>query len=737
MVQTKNLTQVAARLLVALTVLLPMAAQAQVTWETLTSFRSIRRLAVIDDTLYAATSGGLLRVSEFVSPGRQFIHTDGLGTTDLRDIEVDATGMVWLAGFGRLVRFDPVDPRQYLFRDRDGNQLSLFSIENDGDYIWTGTSIGLVLFSKTADGGQIEDSYTRFGGLNPSPTVFDIELRNDTLWIATSSGLAVAPSADPVLLKSPLTWLTFDVGDYPELGNDTVRSVEAYGDDIYVATSKGAFRFAADPADTVFEPVAFAAGRVVTDLVAENDSLFVYHSGGIGVVTEGGSASLPTTGLRRAAVTGVSWAGRRWVAMSDSGLYAWTGAAYEEYRYTGSPGNDVRTIAYGPDATLTAGFGDKVYAQYDGEQWTPRAFNARDGTMDLLVGPDGNVWAATWGEGLWRLSPDTTINYDEQNSTLTGILNGPRYVVVRSLATDGVNLFASLFQAANGATAGWVPFAQAGDSAAWRTLGATDGITNDLITAIGYGKGQLTFGTMSVGIYMCDLGSDPYTGTTPVVRHYTDDNSRLLSNSIRVITYAPNGEAWIGTNLGISRWDSGIERLVDVTLPAGVGTDVSSIVFDRRGNAWVGTRGGLVRLDATGGEPEVYTTANSELVSDDVRDLWLDLDHGRVYIATAGGISILQTQISVLTGAINEVVPVPNPFIIRSDEDRLTFNLDRPATVSIFSVAGESVAEFSINRPWDGRNDRGQPVSSGAYIYVITDEAGAVHQGKILLIRKR
>lgn len=737
MVQAKNLTQVAARLIVVLTVLLPIAGQAQVTWETLTSFRSIRRLAVIDDTLYAATSGGLLRVHDFNSPGREFIHTDGLGTTDLRDIEVDGTGMVWLAGFGRLVRFDPVDPRQYLFRDRDGNQLSLYSIEDDGDNIWAGTSIGLVLFSKTADGGQIEDSYTRFGGLNPSPAVFDIELRNDTIWIATSSGLAAAPTADPVLLKSPLTWLTFDVGDYPELGNDTVRAVEGYGEDMYVATSRGAFRFAAGPTDTLFQSVAFSVGRVVTDLVAENDSLFVYHSGGIGVVIEGGTASLPTTGLRRAAVTGVSWAGQRWVAMSDSGLYAWTGEAYEEYEHTGSPGNDVRTIAFGPGTTLTAGFGDKVYAQFDGDEWPPRPFNARDGTMDLLVGPDGDVWAATWGEGLWRLMPDTQKNYDERNSSLTGILNGPAYVVVRSLATDGVNLFASLFQAANGATVGWVPFAQADDSAAWKTLGAADGIANDLITAIGYGNGQLTFGTMSVGVYMCDLGSDPYTGTTPVVRHYTDDNSRLISNSIRVIAYAPNGEVWIGTNLGISRWDSGIERLVDVTLPAGVGTDVSSIVFDRRGNAWVGTRGGLVRLDATGGNPEIYTTANSELVSDDVRDLWLDSDHGNLYVATAGGVSILRTPINVWAEEIDSVVPVPNPFVIRSDEDRLTFNLDRPATVNIFSVAGEAVAEFPINRPWDGRNDRGEQVASGAYIYVITDEAGAVHQGKILLIRKR
>ncbi len=714
------------------------SAQGPIEWRTLTSFKDVRRMAVIDDSLYVATSGGLLVISNPNQPGETFIHTDGLGTSDIHDVIEGGSGYRWLAGYGRLIRFDATASRVFLFRDQDGNYIPLYSLADDGDNLWIGSAIGLVYFSKTIDGGQIQDSYSLFGNLNPSPHVNDISHANDTIWIATSAGLACAPTSDPVLLKSPLTWTVFDVGRYPELGSDTIRAVTRYHDDIYVATSQGAFRFNPTPAGSSFVSLTMAQDDVVRNLDVERDTLFVYSDQGLGVVTAGGDDSLTTFGLPPGgAITGTVYAGDRWVAAPDSGLYRWTSDRYTLYPYTAAPGNDVRTLAVDPEGVLTAGFGDRIYSQFIDSTWVNRGFNSRDGTMGLLVDRNGTTWAASWGEGLWELLPDTSINFDEQNSTCTGILGSPSYVVVRGIATDGAYLYALLDETANGSVVAVAPLDDFNTPSAWTAFGSSDGFLTVLTSSIAYGSGQLAVGTTGDGVYLADFYSDPWDGTAPTVRHYTTaDVARLRSNTVRTVAYPPRGGVWVGTNLGISRWDPGIDRFVDVDLPAGVGTDISAIAFDGRSNVWIGTRGGLVRLDATSGAAAIYTTENSGLVSDNIRDVFVDRPRGNIFIATDGGISIIDTRIDTYTTEADSILPVPNPFVIESSADRLSFNYDGPAWVTLYTIAGEKVADFSVNETWNGRNARGASVASGVYLYVVTHGGEMLARGKVLVIRK-
>jgi ligand-binding sensor domain-containing protein len=236
---------------------------------------------------------------------------------------------------------------------------------------------------------------------------------------------------------------------------------------------------------------------------------------------------------------------------------------------------------------------------------------------------------------------------------------------------------------------------------------------------------------------MADFFSDPWDGYPITVRHHTaEDITRLRSNTVRTVAYPPWGGVWVGTNLGISRWDLGIERFVDVDLPAGVSTDISAIAFDGRANAWVGTRSGLVRIDGTSGDANIYTTENSGLVSNTIRDVFVDRPRGNVFVATDGGISILDTQIDTFTVVAESILPVPNPFVINSGSERLAFNYDGPAWVTLYTIAGETVAAFSVNETWDGRNQRGTAVASGAYLYVVTNGGDVLARGKVLVIRK-
>lgn len=111
-----------------------------------------------------------------------------------------------------------------------------------------------------------------------------------------------------------------------------------------------------------------------------------------------------------------------------------------------------------------------------------------------------------------------------------------------------------------------------------------------------------------------------------------------------------------------------------------------------------------------------------------------------------------QTTFSVVSVgqlAVNDVLNYPNPM---RNSTRFTFTLSEPAQVSIriYTVAGRLVkdiegingnASFNYSDPlltWDGRDERGDPVSNGVYLYKVTASgAGAKAEkiGKLMVLR--
>ncbi|MEW6605823.1 MAG: FlgD immunoglobulin-like domain containing protein [bacterium] len=90
---------------------------------------------------------------------------------------------------------------------------------------------------------------------------------------------------------------------------------------------------------------------------------------------------------------------------------------------------------------------------------------------------------------------------------------------------------------------------------------------------------------------------------------------------------------------------------------------------------------------------------------------------------------------------LSKVYVYPNPFK-PAIHNRMTFaDITDSATIRIFTVAGELVKTIEVTpvdsgRPtWDGKNEDGEKVASGIYIYVITTEEGYKISGKIGIIK--
>ncbi|MEW6412558.1 MAG: two-component regulator propeller domain-containing protein [Candidatus Zixiibacteriota bacterium] len=727
---------------IASLVLATSAAGRNTDWTNYTSFKSIRKMVPIDDTLYVATSGGILAITDVQTAGQEYTNLEGLGTNDITDIIKDASGQKWVAGFGRLIKFSDESSRQYLFFDIDDNLFRLRRVVDDGDNLWVGTDLGLVLFSKTIDDGQIQDSYQLFDDLNPSPAVFDILLVGDSIWVATSAGLAVADRSNPSLLKSPSSWTGFDISGYPELRSDSIINVVRYESGMYVATPRGVHQLQAD-VDTSFASVALGDAVTVYGIKLERDSLFIYYrnsAGGHIDYYSGGSGlvNLSTAGLPSPAITGVANGATRWVAVSD-GIYENHTGVYLEYPYTGIPANEISDITVNRDGIVSAGFRVVSFASYIDSVWDEYGIWVRGGTTLLMTDSSDYLWMGTIGNGLWFYDGDTLKNYDENNSTMRGNIdnppNGQTYVIITGLVTDGNFLYASCYRALNDYPVVFCDIDDVDNPSAWDSIGVGNGLNDIYVGSLDLYNGRLAVATEGNGVYICDVGDDP-SGANITCQHLTRENSLLISNSTQTLKYSPDGVLWVGTTFGLSRYDAGIDRFVDVTLPAEVSSNITSLEFDGRGNLWVGTIDGLVTLDAITGEFEVYNTLNSEIVADVINSITYDWFTGDIYIATSSGFSYVPSDIGQPVFDVEQVLAFPNPFVIDDAADRLNFNYGADGRVRIFNAAGELVRQTSVNLPWDGKNDRGKDVASGVYVFVITDDEGKVGKGKFLLVRK-
>jgi ligand-binding sensor domain-containing protein len=705
-------------------------------WVSLTSFEDVRRMRVIDGSLHMVTSGGLLVVESADQPGSTYTNLNGLGTVDITDILQDGAGQIWVTGDGLLTRFNGSASSHYPIADNDGDPFRLYCLADDGDFLWLGSDAGLILFSKTADGGQIQDAFLLFDDLNPSPPVFDIELAGDSIMIATGAGLAVADRTSHFALKSPANWRGYEVGEYPEMGEDTVRTVRSHEGRTYIGNRYGLFRV-----DNVLDSLValpFAVDTAVYRLEVEDDSLWIYSAVGLGVLLDDVPAAVATPGLPSAASTGTVYHSRRWVGLNTGGVYYRDGTDYQPYEYTGLPSNDLVDVAVTPGGQLSLLFRFEGLYLSEAGDWDYVPIYLRSRALSLVSDDDGSLYVGTFGGGMSRVN-ETVTRYSTVNSTFqeAGVV-GSDYVVCFDVAVTENYFFGANFEPRDGTRVAIAELDRMDELSGWTSLGVQDGLNGAQMVSVDCYGSSFAIGSGLNGAFVYSYGADPFDKSDDNVIHYYYDNPdfrrRLVSDAVRTVRFSPEGNLWVGTAFGMSRFDPGLEMMIPVALPAGLGPDVTAMVFDSRGNAWIGAKNGLARLDGLTGEISVYTTRTSGLIDDYVTNLTFDNNSGNLYVATGSGLSIILSTIGLPTEDLDAVVAFPNPFVIESNDDRLNFNVAGNARLRIFTVSGELVVD--LPRPvWDGRNDSGDPVASGVYLFVLTDEDGETGRGKFLLVR--
>ncbi|MEM9024145.1 MAG: two-component regulator propeller domain-containing protein, partial [Bacteroidota bacterium] len=175
------------------------------------------------------------------------------------------------------------------------------------------------------------------------------------------------------------------------------------------------------------------------------------------------------------------------------------------------------------------------------------------------------------------------------------------------------------------------------DGQSFTTYDARSGLSNGVVRTITQdAEGHLLIGTLGDGVFRLHPDSEPGPGA---VRPWLSTENGLSHDKVRASCTDPQGQVWLGTDRGITRWHDG--KLTYVAKAQGLPDDrVLDLFADREGRVWVGTGKGAVCV-----RPDtvlVYRTRDG-LVHPRVRAISQDAE-GNLWFGTKQGTSRFDGQ---------------------------------------------------------------------------------------------
>lgn len=729
---------------IVILVLLSVAFGATGDWTTYTNMNHIEEVLLKGEELWCATTGGIVILNTNDKTYIKLTNVEDLGGNEVYAVEIDSAGNFWFgAQNGTLTKYTPEEGswKVHNFIDRDGSRLRINDIAADGDRLWIATSKALSLFLIYKHGGEIKETYRRLGEqMEGGEEVNSVHLVGERIWAATEAGVACADKNDPNLLDFS-RWMAFTEESSPGLDNDLVHSITEADGQIVVGTEAGVFKF--ESLDSTWQSLGLT-NRRINDLkylhqrlyAATNAGIYVYEDETWTRLTESGLLTKNFNSIARDE-DGTLWAGTAGQGVSS---LASDSLAWQNHVTSGPPANlfvDMETDDQGNLWCAQEMYGASLF---DGSTWTSLSsvpeidgFSIRAIKRDL----QDNLWFTSWGAGVIKYDPEDKawIRYTEKNSPFRGIAADPEYVVVNDVAVDEMgNRWFPNWEALDSTR---IVCSPTQNETSWTVFYIRDGINSELLLSVFASEGHLYVCTRDEGLVDYYYNWTPENKNDDQVTHYTPEQHRLSHETVLCANVDRDGTLWVGTSGGLDKFDPDWGKFSYVPLPDPLGPQVNDIEVDARNNKWIATTTGLGMMNSKGEFVGIFTTFNSKICGNNVLGLKIDGRTGNVWVGTDNGLSRFESGIGAPAKELSDVVPFPNPFIIENGSEILTFDrLPYEATVRIFTIAGELVKKIKSGNQWNGRNEGGELVASGIYLFHVHGSSGESAVGKIAVVRK-
>ncbi len=350
---------------------------------------------------------------------------------------------------------------------------------------------------------------------------------------------------------------------------------------------------------------------------------------------------------------------------------------------------------------------------------------------------DESIWAGSYGGGLLHIKPGPIFEIFKQNN-LGVTVGDPGSYRVAGLAFDRENhLWISNFGAAQ-------QLRVRKNDGTWKNLTVPFPLFDNAVAQIIIDDNNYKWivAPLGNGLICYDHGASIDNISDDAWRRYLGGAGRgnLPVNEVLCVAKDKNGFIWVGTTDGIGviqcPGDVFTSQQCEAVLPvvpngnfAGLlfkGQEVRSIAVDGADRKWVATKNGVFLISA-GGEKVIYrfTEDNSPLLSSDVKKITIDGKTGEIYFATQKGICSFRSTATEGSERNEDVLVFPNPVPPGYTGIIGIRGLVNNAIVKITELDGRLVYQTRASggqAVWDGRNYKGQRVSSGVYLVLVSDD---------------
>jgi len=735
-------------------------------WGSISDFRDVRDMHYQDNTIWAATSGGLVGLNlddlEFV----KYTPEDGLGGTGILSMISDGSGGLWLAfenGSLQIFQIGHGVTRDVLGFDFESGitRVNSMDISAHGLFLATNRGIARVTYTEEFDRWVWFEEYTQLGEFPTNQPVISIKVVGDYIWAGTEIGIARGDLNSP----SPLSWdnYTTDNGLY----SNEILDINYFEDKVLVVTPSGVNRWENN------NWRSFSPATDLKRLLIVNDLLRAVKSRG--AYTWDGSGWEINTPFRNHLSSAV-WDddNRVWLGMKFDNLAAYRGgivvaedSTFTEYIPNGAATRYALDFSFTDkgEVLMVGGYGAGQFglSLWNGNKWdiwTVPDFRDLTFTMQTRIveaDMDGGIWVGSWGGGLAYYSPEKSIiHYGYSKETGYRLIGydaskPERTILIPDIATDSRgNVWLVNRAAINDSILVCIPhsFVKNHDPAedwvyfpldVFSRYPHFDRIAIDSEDRIWFGSNSVETAE-SQGIYCFD-----YNGT---LDDKSDDRilgpfSGLSSPQVLDLTWDDAGYIWAGSLDGAYYLNTnvqGLENQIFISLYPLRDHQVNEVTIDPTGNKWFATTVGvkIVAPDLFTLKRHITMDSPDRLPSLNIFSLGINPATGIAYIGTDKGTVTLDTPYRDYGEVIASISIEPNPF--NPNDGRMIFtgsSLADLAKAGIYTPDGRLVRRLNHEEAafgWDGLTDSGHKVASGVYIIVAHTDAGESERGKVAVV---
>ena len=642
----------------------------------------------------------------------------------------------------------------------------IYSVAEYGDNIYLGTTFGIVEYNIIKE--EFGDTFY-FGENGGYIQVNDITILNNYIFAATNTGVYKADVENPYLVDYN-QWELQNIGTNPQSKFNSIAEING----IIIANNSETVT-----EQFILQNSIWSLKHQYPNVVrVKSNKDYITYSAGDNVYIFDKDIQLTQSTYKKwlSASSAIKKDNTTWVSSNISGLAKNIGENTWNYIYPEGPSTNYpfRIKASSKKLHVIYGYYSSNYAPkgrnmgydiFDTQKWkyirSSLFSNVKD-LVDVSIDPNdtNHIYISSWGKGILEMQNNEKAEMWVEENTNYNIQKlfyapDPNYVNIRiggSVFDKEGNLWV-----ANG----WgvdKPFVVRMKNGEWNSFafikssgndGGMEGITIDE-------NGNKWIGTRDRGIWIYNEGdSFDSTGDDKMLRFSTSESSgKLPSSRVNTIAFDKDNNAWIGTKLGLVVF-SDIDNMFEADYFAaepiiinenGVGKkllgnqSINKIVVDGANNKWFATESGGVYYTSSNGQKTIhhFTQENSPLLSNQVLDLDVDPETGRVYFVTSKG---LVSFIGVATEGgdnFSKVFAYPNPVIPGYDGDIFIKGLTDKTNVKITDINGNLIFETTSQggqAVWNGHSLSGYKASSGVYlVFAVSKDGTDTTVTKILIV---